>query len=386
MTRNSAILIDPNPQELHLEIPASLRSLPQYSTPGATHRAQIHLAALQAFWAWLQEEQTVRSQVWPRLETAIAQWELLEGMAIQVGDRRMVLLATEAFDAEELRVPQEWVDLPDWIGDYYLLAQVYLEEGVVRIVGYTTHERLKTLGQYDPSDRSYHLASDTLISDLNVLWLAQQFCPDEVTRVTVAEVTTIAPTQAENLITRLGNSALLFPRLELPFALWASLLSNGGWRQRLVDLRQGRGEQWSVGAWLRSGISQVAEQVGWSRVELQPALATARSEQDARSTTGVVRLLEIAGNPYELWVMPQMQLGEGVWRFELRSQLPGGLIPAGFTLRLLTEDLQMFENNTATATQAIDQLRVDVALEAGEGIVWEIEPFPEGYDREILRF
>ncbi|MEB3291527.1 MAG: DUF1822 family protein [Synechococcales bacterium] len=387
MTRNSAILIDPNPLELHLEIPASLRSLPMFSTPGANHRAHLNRAVVQAVLAWLWEDQDGRAQVLPRWETAIAQWELVDGTALQVGDRRMVVLATEAFDAEELRVPQEWVDLPDWLGDYYLLAQVYLEEGVVRIVGYTTHATLKAQGRYDEGDRTYSLASDALITDLNVLWLAQEFCPAEILHGSVnSTVATIAPAQADNLIARLGNPDLLFPRLELPFGLWASLISNGGWRQRLVDRRQGRAEQWAVGEWLRSGISQVAEQLGWGAVELQPALATARSDRDATSTMGLVRSLQIAGNPYELWVISQPQLGEGVWRFELRSQLPGGLIPAGFILRLLTEDLQAFDNNTATASQAIDRLMVDVALEAGEGIVWEVEPFPEGYDREILRF
>uniref|UniRef100_A0ACD5H266 Uncharacterized protein n=1 Tax=Desertifilum tharense IPPAS B-1220 TaxID=1781255 RepID=A0ACD5H266_9CYAN len=38
------------------------------------------------------------------------------------------------------------------------------------------------------------------------------------------------------------------------------------------------------------------------------------------------------------------------------------------------------------ALTAADLLFVDVALESGEGLVWEIEPFPENYQQEILRF
>jgi hypothetical protein len=64
----------------------------------------------------------------------------------------------------------------------------------------------------------------------------------------------------------------------------------------------------------------------------------------------------------------------------------GARIPSGFKLRLLTEDLQDFENNEDVATTAVDHLFVEVALEPGEGLVWEIEPMPENYDREILRF
>ena len=63
-----------------------------------------------------------------------------------------------------------------------------------------------------------------------------------------------------------------------------------------------------------------------------------------------------------------------------------GLIPAGFKLRLLTEDLLPFEGNEDSANTEVEQLYVEVTLEPGEGIVWEVEPIPEAYDREILRF
>jgi Protein of unknown function (DUF1822) len=62
------------------------------------------------------------------------------------------------------------------------------------------------------------------------------------------------------------------------------------------------------------------------------------------------------------------------------------MVPAGVTLRLLTEDLQGFEGNWDGADGLVEELFVDVAVAAGEGIVWEVEPLPEGYEREILRF
>jgi hypothetical protein len=65
---------------------------------------------------------------------------------------------------------------------------------------------------------------------------------------------------------------------------------------------------------------------------------------------------------------------------------PGGYIPIGFKLRLLTENLQPFENNEDAATIVADQLYIDVALEPGEGSVWAVEPTPDNYNQEILRF
>ncbi|MER3477382.1 MAG: hypothetical protein C4287_13920, partial [Leptolyngbya sp. ERB_1_2] len=76
---------------------------------------------------------------------------------------------------------------------------------------------------------------------------------------------------------------------------------------------------------------------------------------------------------------------EDVWRFELQSTA-GALIPGGFKLRLLTEDLLPFENNEDVATNAIDCLYLEVRLAPGDALVWETEPLPESYEREILCF
>jgi hypothetical protein len=35
---------------------------------------------------------------------------------------------------------------------------------------------------------------------------------------------------------------------------------------------------------------------------------------------------------------------------------------------------------------AVAALFIDVVVEPGEGLVWEVEPQPEDWDREILRF
>jgi hypothetical protein len=136
--------------------------------------------------------------------------------------------------------------------------------------------------------------------------------------------------------------------------------------------------------WLQSGVSEVAQQLGWGRLSFQPSLAGARSAEQTTAPDFLSRQFAIAGQSYELQVVPY-DLAERVWRFELRHTASGS-IPTGFKLRLLTEDLQPFENNEDTATSTVDRLFVEVALEPGEGLVWEIEPTPENYDREILRF
>ena len=386
MMPSDAISLPAISDRLYLEIPdaaqesdaAQERETLPFSTSGANWRAHLNRICLAAFLPWLQEEQAV--QVWPSTAALPSFWEVVNGTAIACEDIRLVLIPTTEIDLRELRVPQEWVDITSWRADYYLAVQVNLDAGWVRIWGYTTHHQLKTKGAYDDGDRTYSLDEDELIQDLNVLWIARQLCPEEPLRAEVPTLPTLLLPQAENLLERLGNPAIVFPRLAVPFQLWAALLEHGGWRQRLYERRQGLSAAGSVAQWLQAGLSGLAE-LGWQRV-----LAAQGMRGHPEPGEGLSRQLDIAGHLYVLQVSPRGNLEDRIWRFELCSLDTDRLVPVGFKLRLLTEDLQPFEHNEDIAIEAVDLLYVDVILELGEGLVWEIEPTPEGYDREILTF
>lgn len=398
----SSAVVDLNFNQLYLEIPSTAAELGtrSFSTSGAHRRAELNQHCLNAFLAWLREEQIAKPQVWTREAALPSFWELVNGTAISLDTIRLVLIPSEAIEVDEMRVPQEWVEIPTWAGDYYIAVQVDLEALWIRVAGYVTHRQLKTNGTYDDRDRAYCVNATDFIQDINVLWLAQQCCAEEPLRAEIPSLPALPQSQAENLLARLGNPDLVFPRLEIPFPLWGSLLQHGGWRQRLYERRQGLPEQWSIQQWLQTGISTLAQQLGWGEIEMPQTLITAgmRSSESQlpsqRPTVGLSRQLLIAGHPYELRVVSQSYPDDSfdgadpdcqVWRFELRS-VASSVIPANMTLRLLTEDLQPFENNTDTAITEIEQLYVDVMLETGEGIIWETEPLPENYDREVLRF
>ena len=371
---------------LYLEMPSVVEPTSQFSTPGARRRAYLNQVGLSAFLAWLQTEHAPAAQVWPSVRALPSFWEVVNGSAIAVGSQRFVIIPTEAIDACELRIPQEWLDIPTWAADYYVLLQVNSDEEWVGVRGYATHHRIKTQGQYDVADRTYSVASEQLIADINVLWLAQQFCPHEPLRSEITPLVSLDQPQAQNLLNRLGNAAVTWPRAEIPFSLWGSLLAHGGWRQRLYEQRQGYAEQWSMQQWLQGGLSELAAQFGWGRqLQIVPRLAGMRSAESVAPVC-LYRLLIIQDDAYELKIVPQGEVADRVWRFTLTSAAPDRLIPAGFTLRLLTEDLQPFDNNADTATTATAALYLEVMLEPAEGIVWEVEPLPMGYDREILRF
>ena len=348
----------------------------RFSAPSCRWNAYINLFCQGTFLPWLREEYA-QATVWPNSTALPGFWEVVNGSAITLDSTRLILVPSETIDLSELRVPQEWIDIPSWAGDYYLAAQVEPDSGWVRIWGFATHQHLKTRGSYDANDRTYCLDEDELIKDINVLWVARQLCPDEQTRAAIAPIPTLTLAQAENLISRLTSD--ITPRLAVPFELWGALLEHGGWRQRLYQQRLGVLE-WSILQWLQNGVSEVAQQLGWEKVAFQPTLAGARGT----ALDVLSRQLIIAGQVYELRIIPKEPENQ-IWRFELQSSLDEG-IPEGVKLRLLTEDLQTFENNEAVAKSTINRLYIEVALAAGEGLVWEIDPVPENYDREILRF
>jgi hypothetical protein len=358
-----------------------------FSSASRRWNAYINRLSLNTVLPWLREEYAKDATVYPALKALPSIWEVVNGAGISLGTTRIALIPSEALDLSELRVPQEWVDIPNWSADYYLAVQVNLEEGYIRIWGCTTHAQLKTMGSYDASDRAYCLNGENLISNLNILWMAREICPEEVTHLETAPLPELSATQAENLLQRLGNPRLILPRLAVPFQTWGALLEHGGWRQRLYEQRQGAQQQWSIRQWVQSGVSDFAQKFGWGSVELQPTLAGARGSEPESATPTLVRKLTIAQQPYELRLQPKGSIEDSIWRFELRNGNRGELIPSGFKLKLLTEDLQPFEGNQAQATNPVNRLYVEVALgDAGEGLVWQVEPTPEDYECEILYF
>lgn len=379
-----------DPAQIYLEISTVVQTQAwqqsqAIAAPSSRWQAYLNQICLNTVLPWLQEEYTPSAKAWPQQRSLANIWAVVNGTAVTVDVTRFVLIPTETLDLSELRVPKEWIDLPSWAGNYYLGAQVNIDEGYVRLWGYTTHQHLKQEGQYDANDHSYSLSETQVIADLSALAVARQLCPDELTQAAIAPLSPLASTQANNLIQRLGNPDLLIPRLAVPFELWGALLEHGGWRQRLYEQRQGMPEQRSVWQWLQSGMTNLAQQTGWERVEFQPGLVGARGTEAGQPEVLLARQLAIAGQPYELRVLPQGAPAENIWRFELRHGA-GEQIPGGFKLRLLTEDLQPFDNNEDVAIAATEVLYIEVALAPGEGIVWETEPLSENYDREILRF
>ena len=393
MTTANPILFNPTQLVLEINEAAANRAWDQSQSaanPNSQWQKYLNQVALDTFLPWLQAEEDGTAKVGFDLATQADIWEVVNGTVINLDGAKIALIPSEAEDLSELRVPQEWVDIPGWTADYYLAVQVSVDGGYVRVWGYTTHQQLKNRGDFSHGDRTYSLSDDELISDLDVLWIARELCPDEVTQAAVEPIDALAEAQADSLIKRLGSPAQLLPRLAVPFTTWAALVQDKALVRRLAATRQGKTTKTPVMKWLRQGITNAATELGWRQIEMTPGTLGARGMALTETTSsevrayGLARQIAIANQPYELRVIP---LGEaGSWRIELGCLTPGCVILAGVKLRLLTEDFRSFEGNEETATEPVPVLFIELDLDAGESLIWQVEPTPDNYQPEILQF
>ncbi|MEM1391903.1 MAG: DUF1822 family protein [Cyanobacteria bacterium P01_H01_bin.150] len=390
---NISLFTFTSPTDLILEIPLNAQNQAwnesrNYSNSANCYQAYMNKLCLLAVLPWLESEFAQQAKLSPSTTALPSLWELVNGCSITLSDgTKFVLVPNEDIDLSELQVPQEWVDIPSLIGDYYLGIQVQPDEGFVRVWGYSTHAQLKSNSSYDAVFRNYSLDRTDVTTDLNVLMVSKELCPQETTRSAIPPLANLTSQQAQNLIYRLKNPEILTPRLEIPFAIWGAFIEQLSYRNSLYEKRLGLPEQWHIIDWLQNGVSQVAEQFGWRSLNLETSITGARNIEELQKSGKIFsRQLTIARKQYIFSIIPKQELEGIIWRFQLRNAATGGFIPGGFKLRLLTEDLQAFPNNEDITATAAEELFVEVMLQPGEGIVWEIEPLPEDYDREVLRF
>jgi hypothetical protein len=280
-------------------------------------------------------------------------WGMVNGSVITLGETRFVIVPTEAMDKREFWVPQEWVDIPSWVGDYYLAVEVNSDEGGLEVWGYTTHQMLKAQSRYDAGDRAYCLNGSDVIQDLNVLWVVYDL-GSEPTRVPVASLAPLTVARTQALIQQLGDGAIALPRLEVPFAEWGALLKESELLQQLCQQRQHRPNSAKsttpVSSVIQTRVNQLSRwfqavaEAGWRSVDDlladQPELAFSfRSEAIAGDTIRRVKLLRVGTSEDAVLLMMMLQ-AELDQQVSIRVRLlPAtvSLLPAHLTLALRSD-------------------------------------------------
>jgi hypothetical protein len=359
------------PEDRQTKVWEQSRALP---TAWGRWNAYLNQLCLETCLAWLQAEYLPTAQA--GMEPVL--WGVVNGSIVTVDKLRIALIPTEAIDRSELEVPQEWVDIPSWAADYYLGVQIDRDCQSITIYGYTTHQQLKNLGTYDAQDRTYCLDAEDLIADLNALWLAYPHYTTNQTRASLPALALLDPDRAARSIERLGNPDLVMPRLEVPFQIWAALLENPQWRQRLFQqLQTGNSTPvfTQLSSWLAGQIDEVWQSI--DRVLLPQQLGSAvrgeTSQNPLKISPGDVcraKILNLDRGQIAL-AIGIAPISETERRINLQVHPAGGEmhLPGETQLRLLTPDGIEIGKVSATVMETI---QLQFLVSAGEQFEIEI--------------
>lgn len=264
------------PEPLTLEISPSVITTAEtlincQSTPSAAWRAYYHHIAIATLITWLQAHRPEPITPWLPPEEQRAFWEGVGGAALQWGEVRIALFATETEDLETWEIPQEWVDLPAFVADYYLAVELHIEadpaDSWLAVVGYATHGMVRE--SHRTEEHCYALPRQALVDDLYLLFLSQRLFGRRWSRVSA--VPQFLPPVRESLLATCVAAGE--PRLALPFEQWGGLFSVAAWRSHLYRERMAQGGRegriLSLGRWLRQWESEIEQAIsqGWQGLE-----------------------------------------------------------------------------------------------------------------------
>jgi Protein of unknown function (DUF1822) len=209
----------------------------RYSNAASRWNAYLNCLCLNTFTRWIKEEPDLQEtlKVWSTDASLPSFWDVVNGTKLTLGETALVLIPRDKSGFSEFRIPQEWVDIPNWAGNYYLAVSLNLEAGWMRVWGYATHEKIKKIGRCDRLDRTYVLEPEDLIADINVIWVARELFAAK--KLAVEPLPTLSKEQTEKLLEQLSHQTDYSPRLDVSFEQWAAIVANGESRQQLYQLR-----------------------------------------------------------------------------------------------------------------------------------------------------
>lgn len=235
-------LIETYPKQIWIELQSEAlkeawQKTENYSNPTSRRNAYLNEITLQNFITWVRADPEITDnlQVWPNPDHLPSFWEIINGTKLILGETQLILIPTDQSNVSELIIPQEWVDIPNWIAHYYLAVQINLDQNWMRIYGYTTYEKIRKQGRYDPINQTYNLDSDALGEDLNTMWVARDLFPAQ--SLDVKPLPILSLTEIEIKLEQLSKQTNYSPRLALKFEDWAAIIADDESRQKLYQKR-----------------------------------------------------------------------------------------------------------------------------------------------------
>lgn len=202
-----------------------------YSNQTGKNYAYINSIVRNCWINWMKENLDLEKE---EINTNIPEnWEFVNGSSVTLkNQKRLIFIPSDVDSLDELIIPQEWVDIPSWAGDYYLPVRIDLEKKYLHIWGYVSRKTLKAKAEYNGTFRNYYLDADYLINEVDLLWIGCDICQEK------GEVKSLPPlSRPVELIEQLSEASNYSPRLKLKFDEWGALLDQRNYLQKLYEVR-----------------------------------------------------------------------------------------------------------------------------------------------------
>jgi hypothetical protein len=151
--------------------------------------------------------------------------QIVNGFCLKIDNKsKVIFIPSEQLDIDSFEVAQEWVDLPEWMGDYYVPIQVDVDAQHLHLWGMITHQELKQVEEPDDEMfRYYNVDADRTIDNLEVLWTSCELAPEPRSK----NIPKLVTQGIESLIDRVKSEAgSNFDRLILGFREWGAILND----------------------------------------------------------------------------------------------------------------------------------------------------------------
>jgi Protein of unknown function (DUF1822) len=160
--------------------------------------------------------------------------ELVNGFCLKVNGHKIIFIPSQNLDITACEIPQEWVDLPNWRGEYYVPIQIDVEAKYLHLWGMITADRVMESASLDSLFHYYQVDGDRMIHNLEVLWASCELAPTTQGEQ-ISTLVTLSATQAQTSIDRLlATASPNFPRLILPFSEWGAILNHPDYLERYL--------------------------------------------------------------------------------------------------------------------------------------------------------
>jgi hypothetical protein len=165
---------------------------------------------------------------------------LVNGFALSIAGVRVVLIPSEDIDNSSFELPQEWIDLSNWVADYYVPIQIDEDDQCLHLWGFITHHQVKESGRFDRIFRTYTVNSQDLNDDLDNLWLrcelqtSGEMASNQIKHLFTPQLSYQVAQDIINLF--LQHQSIFSPRLEFSFEQWGGILNQPEWLEKYLKL------------------------------------------------------------------------------------------------------------------------------------------------------